>query len=92
MCLAIPAQVVQIVDAAEELAEVEVAGVRREVSVGLLGVERAEGLLGEWVLVHAGFAIARVDEREAATTLQLLARMGDEYERELAEMAGGTRL
>lgn len=88
MCLAIPARVVQIVDDAEELAQVEVGGVRRVVSVGLLDGGAAEGLVGEWVLIHAGFALARVDEHEARATLELLERMGAEYEQELGELAG----
>jgi len=85
MCLAIPGQVLEIVDEGNRLARVDVAGVRRNVSVGLLdadgGVEA-----GEWVLIHVGFAISRVDEAEAAETLRLLAAMGDEYEAELAEL------
>jgi len=91
MCLAIPARVVEIVDAADELAQVEVAGVRRVVSVGLLARDTDE-LLGEWVLIHAGFALGLLDEREAQATLALLERMGAEYERELGELAGRAAL
>jgi hydrogenase expression/formation protein HypC len=87
VCLAIPGRVVEIVDEANQLARVEVAGVRRTVNVGLLdGEVRA----GEWVLIHVGFALSRVDEDEAQATLDLLAQMGAEYElglRELRESA-----
>ncbi|HTW40964.1 MAG TPA: HypC/HybG/HupF family hydrogenase formation chaperone [Solirubrobacteraceae bacterium] len=89
MCLAIPARVVQIVDHADELAQVDVAGVRRTVSVALLGQELLDALIGEWVLVHVGFALSRIDEREAHATLELLREMGDEYERTLAELREG---
>ena len=71
MCLAIPGQVVEIVDELR-LARVEIAGVRRNVSVGLLDGEGVQP--GEWVLVHVGFAISKVDEAEAEATLALLAR------------------
>jgi hydrogenase expression/formation protein HypC len=84
MCLAIPGQIVEVVDEPNRLARVEVAGVRRTVNVGLLddiGVD-------DWVLVHVGFAISRVDEEEARATLRLLEGMGAEYEQELAELRG----
>jgi len=89
MCLAIPARVVQIVDHADELAQVDVAGVRRTVSVALLGEDRLDALVGEWVLVHVGFALSRIDEREAHATLELLREMGDEYEQALHELRAG---
>jgi hydrogenase expression/formation protein HypC len=82
MCLAIPGQIVGVVDESVGLASVEIAGVRRTVNVGLIdGAER-----GDWVLVHVGFAIARVDEAEAQATLALLREMGAEYETELEEL------
>jgi hydrogenase expression/formation protein HypC len=82
MCLAIPGQVVGLVDAGNGLAQVEVAGVRRTVNVGLLdGVEP-----GDWVLIHVGFALSKVDEAEAQATLDLLRQMGDAYEAELEEL------
>ena len=81
MCLAIPGQVVALDE--DGLATVDVAGVRRRVSVGLLGDELATG---EWVLIHVGFAIAKVDEAEARATHALLAQMGARYEEELAEL------
>lgn len=85
MCLAIPARVVAVVDAVERLAEVDLAGVRRRVHVGLVDGER-DTAPGDWVLVHVGFAISRIDEAEAEATLELLRQMGSAIEDELAEM------
>jgi len=88
MCLAIPGRITEIVDAPNRLARVDVAGVRRTVNVGLLEAEhegRGVGT-GDWVLIHVGFAISRVDEEEAAATLRLLQGMGAEYETELEEL------
>ena len=86
MCLAIPGQVVEIVDADKRLAKVEVAGVRRTVNIGLLDAERGGVGPGDWVLIHVGFAISQVDEQEAHATHDLLVRMGENYEQELEEL------
>jgi len=84
MCLAIPAQVVEIVDERNRLAQVEVGGVRRTVNVALLD---GEGVVsGDWVLVHVGFALSIIDAEEAAATIALLQEMGAEYETELEEL------
>ena len=73
MCLAIPGQVVEIVDEANRLAKVDVAGVRRNVNVGLLDDDGDGGVEpGDWVLIHVGFALSKVDEEEAHATLALL--------------------
>ena len=83
MCLAIPGQVVELVDPQNQIAVVDVVGVRRKVNVSLLG----EGVeTGDWVLIHVGFAISRVDEDEAHATRALLEAMGAEYEQELEEL------
>lgn len=82
MCLAIPGQVVELVAEEAMLARVEVAGVRRVVNVGLLDPVAP----GDWVLIHVGFALSRVDEQQAQATLALLEQMGTEYEQELAEL------
>jgi len=89
VCLAIPGRVMKVLDAANQLAQVDVAGVRRTVNVGLLdiGGDGSE-LVGEWVLIHVGFALSRIDEREALATLALLAEMGEAYEQELNELQG----
>jgi hydrogenase expression/formation protein HypC len=84
MCLAVPGQIVDLVDESIGLASVEIAGVRRVVNVGLLD----DPSPGDWVLVHVGFAISRVDEDEARATLALLEQMGAEYETELEELRG----
>ena len=84
MCLAIPGRIIELVDPANSLAQVEVAGVRRTVNVGLIEAEGAGP--GDWVLIHVGFALSKVDEAEAAATLELLQAMGAEYEIELEEL------
>jgi hydrogenase expression/formation protein HypC len=76
----------EVVDAANRLARVDVAGVQRTVNVGLLDVDGQGVEAGDWVLIHVGFAISRVDEEEAAQTLSLLEGMGADYEMELEEL------
>jgi len=86
MCLAVPGRVVEVVDELNRLAKVEVAGVRRTVNIGLLDGENGGAGPGDWVLIHVGFAISRIDEEEAVATRRLLEQMGAEYEQELAEL------
>jgi hydrogenase expression/formation protein HypC len=87
MCLAIPGQVVEIVDPANQIAKIDVVGVRRNINVSLLADEDGGGATpGDWVLIHVGFALSKVDEEEAHATLRLLQRMGAEYEQELEEL------
>ncbi len=81
MCLGIPGQVVDFVDTENYLAKVDVQGVRRTISVRLLADTGLSA--GDWVLVHVGFAMARIDEDEAAQTLGQLQKMGKEYTDEL---------
>jgi hydrogenase expression/formation protein HypC len=76
----------EIVDEANRLAKVEVAGVHRNVNIGLLDADGTEAGPGDWVLIHVGFAISKVDEEEARATRELLERMGAEYEQELEEL------
>ena len=87
MCLGIPGRIVEIIDAGEALAMVEVGGVRRPVNVSfIIGDDHtAEACLGEWVLVHVGFAMSRLDEGEAARTLALLQEL-DEMQSEVEAM------
>jgi hydrogenase expression/formation protein HypC len=82
MCLAIPGRLVEIVDETNRLAKVDVAGVQRTVNVGLL----EDAAPGDWVLIHVGFALQKVDEEEAEATIKLLEGMGADYEQELAEL------
>jgi hydrogenase expression/formation protein HypC len=86
VCLAIPGQIVEITDVANRLARVEVAGVRRTVNIGLLDAEGDATQPGDWVLIHVGFALSKVDEEEARATLRLLEQMGAEYDQELEEL------
>jgi hydrogenase expression/formation protein HypC len=86
MCLAIPGQIVEVLDEEHRLAMVDVAGVRRTVNIGLLDVNGDGVGPGDWVLIHVGFAISQVDEEEARATRELLERMGEDYERELEEL------
>jgi hydrogenase expression/formation protein HypC len=81
MCLAIPGRVVGLTDE-KLLADVDISGVVRRVNVGLLDPVAP----GDWVLIHVGFALAKVDEEEAQATLALLQRMGEAYEQELEEL------
>lgn len=81
MCLGIPGQIVEIVDDGNDIAKVEVSGVRRNISVALV---RQDGITaGDWVLVHVGFAMSKIDEQEAKETLSMLRQLGDAYESEM---------
>jgi hydrogenase expression/formation protein HypC len=86
VCLAIPGRVVAVLDEENQLAQVDVGGVRRTVNIGLLG-DGSGAQPGEWVLIHVGFALSRIDEREAHATLELLREMSGEYEQALAELS-----
>ena len=87
MCLAIPGQIVEVVDETNRLAKVDVAGVQRNVNIGLLDDDGGGAAgPGDWVLIHVGFALSNVDEEEARATLRLLEQMGAEYEQELEEL------
>lgn len=86
MCLAIPGQVMEVVDDANRLAKVDVAGVRRTVNIGLLDGEGESAGPGDWVLIHVGFALSKVDEDEALATRKLLEEMGDGYRQELEDL------
>jgi len=82
MCLAIPGRILEVVDEVNRLAQIDVAGVRRTVNIGLLD----DAGVGDWVLIHVGFALSRVDEEEAQATLTLLQGMGQDFETELEEL------
>lgn len=81
MCLGIPGQIIEFVDETNDIAKVEVSGVKRNINVGLV---RPDGVaLGDWVLIHVGFAMSKIDEFEAAETLKLLRQLGEAYQEEL---------
>jgi hydrogenase expression/formation protein HypC len=86
MCLGIPGQIVEFVDPRHHIAKAEVSGVRRNVNVGLLaeGPDRVDA--GDWVLIHVGFALSKIDEEEARATREFLERLGEPFEQELAEL------
>ena len=86
MCLAIPGQIVETVDEANRLARVDVVGVQRNVNIGLLDTDGEGAQRGDWVLIHVGFALSKIDEEEARATLRLLQQMGADYEQELEEL------
>ncbi len=76
MCLAIPGKVVEIVDIENHLAKVEIGGVRRVVNIGMLD----NIVLDDYVLVHVGFAMSKIDEKQAFETLELLQELGSYQE------------
>ena len=79
MCLGIPGRIVEILDANDRLAKVDVAGVRRTVNIACIVDDDhpSESCIGDWVLVHVGFAMSRIDEAEAHKTLELLRELGE---------------
>ena len=87
MCLGIPGRVVEISDSEKKLGLVEVGGVRRQVNLACIVTEDhpVEACIGDWVLVHVGFAMSRIDEAQAAETLEILTQLG-EVQEELAAM------
>lgn len=85
MCLAIPGQIIEMIDPVKNIAKVDVGGVRRNVNVGLIAEK--EGIaLGDWVLIHVGFALSKVDEEEAAATLSLLKGLGEAFDDEIEQL------
>ena len=85
MCLGIPGEVVAILDDRPDLAKVDVSGVRRAINIGLLENEKLEP--GDWVLIHVGFALSKIDEEEAKAALDFLESIGQAYADELAALA-----
>jgi hydrogenase expression/formation protein HypC len=88
MCLGIPGQIVQLDETNAHLATVEVTGVGRRINIGLL---EDEGLsIGDWVLIHVGFAMSKIDEDEAARALEGLQLMGRAFDEELEQFLGSS--
>ena len=83
MCLAIPGKIVEIVDVENRIAKVEVGGVRLNVNTAML--PENETHVGDYVLIHVGFAMSKVDEHEAQETLRILKELG-EYQHELEQL------
>ena len=86
MCLGIPGEVVELLDADRHLAKVDVVGVRRNINVALVDDEGVRP--GDWVLIHVGFAMAKIDEQEAQSALDTLREMGQAYTDEVQAMMG----
>ena len=84
MCLGIPGEVIEFLPEQPDLAKVDVSGVRRVINVGLLSDEPPKP--GEWVLIHVGFALSKIDEGEAAAAMEFLEGFGQAYEDELAAL------
>ena len=84
MCLGIPGEVIELHPEQPDLAKVDVSGVKRAINIGLLEDEKLEP--GDWVLIHVGFALSKIDEQEAAATMQFLEGTGQAYEDELAAL------
>jgi hydrogenase expression/formation protein HypC len=85
MCLAIPGEIVQMVEGSnDQLALVDVVGVKRRINIGLLDDSVTPG---DWVLIHVGFAMSKVDEKEAAEALSMLEMMGETFTEELQAVA-----
>lgn len=80
MCVGIPGQIVEIVDPVHRIASVDISGQQRKVNLALLPPE--EGIVGEWVLVHAGLAVNRMDAADAHSTLEFLRELDRFFEEE----------
>lgn len=87
MCLGIPGQVIEMLDH-EHLARVDVAGVGRVINIGLLEDEPVAP--GDWVLIHVGFAMSKIDEEEAEQAMAGLQMMGEAYTDEMAAMSSSS--
>ncbi len=90
MCLGIPGQIVEIVDADKFIAKADVSGVKRNINIGLLKPEEVQ--VGNWVLIHVGFALSRIDEEEARQTFEFLQGMGTVYTDEIKMMDQSAQL
>lgn len=88
MCLGIPGEVVEIIEDRPDLATVEVSGVRRAVNIGLLEGEQLGP--GDWILIHVGFALSKIDEREARAAMEFLEGIGQAYADEIAALREST--
>ena len=90
MCLGIPGRITAITDTDRQMAMADVSGVRREVSLAPVAIGDLEALVGSWVLIHVGFAMAIIDKEEAAATLEALRGLG-EVQETLDQIAEGAR-
>jgi hydrogenase expression/formation protein HypC len=84
MCLGIPGEVIEILEDRPDLAKVAVSGVKRTINIGLLDDDPP--VPGDWILIHVGFALSKIDEGEAKAALDFLESIGKAYEDELAAL------
>lgn len=84
MCLGIPGEVIEVLADRPDLARVDVSGVKRAINIGLLSQESVEP--GDWVLIHVGFALSKIDEGEAKAAMEFLESIGKAYEDEIAAL------
>jgi hydrogenase expression/formation protein HypC len=80
MCLGIPGRITAITNPDRLMAMAEVSGVRREVNVACVMGNDLGALVGQWVLIHVGFAMSLIDEAEAEATLAALRDLGEAQE------------
>ncbi len=83
MCLAVPGRITEFLDDTHQLAKAEVSGVRRAINVGLLLPDGLE--VGDWVLIHVGFAMSKIDEAEARRTTEFLQALGSDHDEEVRQ-------
>lgn len=90
MCVGIPGRIIEVDDPEHRIATVDVGGIRRRINIACIVDEShpPEACVGDWVLIHVGFAMSRIDEREAEETLRLLTELG-EADAELEAMQQG---
>jgi hydrogenase expression/formation protein HypC len=86
MCLGIPGEVIEILADRPDLAKVDVSGVKRMINIGLVAEEEIGP--GDWVLIHVGFALSKIDEEEAREAMEFLEGIGKAYEDEMAALRG----
>lgn len=84
MCLGIPGEVIEILADRPDLARVDVSGVKRAINIGLLGADEVKP--GDWVLIHVGFALSKIDEDEAKAAMDFLEGIGKAYDDEIAAL------
>ena len=79
MCLGIPGRIIKIDDVMNEVATVDVCGVRRQINITCIidADHPITSCVNDWVLVHVGFAMSRIDEAQAVATLEILTELGE---------------
>ncbi len=84
MCLGIPGEIIELRTGQPDLARVSVSGVKRAINTGLLSEEDLQP--GDWILIHVGFALSKIDETEAKAAMEFLEGIGLAYEEEIAAL------